>query len=135
MELIKSRRQIESQLVSSWKTSSSQIRMNRSPTTSLRSLISERSLFKGLWATIARDAPVGHPVLMSCPVLIETSDRSLLLNPRSDHRQAFGVYFSSYQYMLDRLEGQTVSVLLNHLLAGGVAGSASWVIVVSVTKL
>lgn len=48
-----------------------------------------------------------------------------------DHTQAFGVYFSSYQYMLDALEGKTVSVMLNHLLAGGIAGSASWVVVVS----
>ena len=67
---------------------------------------------------------------------------SLLLSPSlfsppkprpndGDHTQAFGVYFSSYQYTLDALEGKTVSVMLNHLLAGGIAGSASWVVVVS----
>ena len=123
MELIKSRRQVESspegQSVRRSLASPSQTK------TTLRSLISEGSLFRGLWATILRDAPVGH----CCPCdFLADHDSRLLISVEG--RQAFGVYFSSYQYTLDALEGKTLSVMLNHLLAGGVAGSASWVVVV-----
>lgn len=47
--------------------------------------------------------------------------------------QAFGVYFSSYQYTLDVLKDKKTPVLVNHLLAGGIAGSASWLVVVRIS--
>ncbi|KAI1305259.1 Mitochondrial basic amino acids transporter [Halotydeus destructor] len=66
---------------------------------SFRALVKGRQLFRGLSATMARDCP------------------------------AFGSYFVTYQGMLNVMDEQRSPSILKHLLAGGLAGQVSWVIV------